>query len=66
MNGYLCLCLILVRVLLTLCARGASDCGQSFLMNEPGFLSPQLKEKFKGVVFLIYVCLFVCFVCSFV
>ena len=24
------------RVLLTLCARGASDCGQSFLMNEQG------------------------------
>ena len=24
------------RVSLTLCARGASDCGQSFLMNEPG------------------------------
>ena len=27
---------ILARVSLTWCARGASECGQSFLMNEPG------------------------------
>ena len=34
MNGYPCC--ILARVSLTLCAHGASDCGQSYLMNEPG------------------------------
>ena len=45
MNEYLCW--ILVRVSLTLCALGASDCGQSFLMNEPGSSLHNGMKSFK-------------------
>ena len=44
------------RVSLTLCARGASDCGQSFLMNEPGSsLHNGIKTYLYYVTFLLLV-----------
>ena len=47
MNEYPCC--ILARVSLTLCARGASDCGQSFLMNEPGsYLHNKVENFYDG------------------